>query len=45
MILQFRGGARVKLPVENYFILLGHKSAVCLTIVGNGYVGRPVGTQ
>lgn len=31
--LHFKGGAEVKLPVENYFAVFGEGSAVCLTVV------------
>ncbi|KAK7378844.1 hypothetical protein VNO80_04292 [Phaseolus coccineus] len=42
--LQFKGGAKMTLPVENYFSLIGDSEVVCLTVVSDGGAG-PVTTS
>lgn len=37
--LQFKGGAKMTLPVENYFSLIDDSEVVCLTIVSDGGAG------
>ncbi|CAJ2632270.1 unnamed protein product [Trifolium pratense] len=36
VVFQFKGGAKMKLPVENYFSLVGEGDVVCLTFVTDG---------
>ncbi|XP_008798866.2 probable aspartyl protease At4g16563 [Phoenix dactylifera] len=41
MVLHFKGGAEMRLPVENYFAFVGESreaAAVCLTVVSDGGV-------
>ncbi|KAL6337469.1 hypothetical protein AAG906_036783 [Vitis piasezkii] len=39
LVFQFKGGAKMELPVANYFSLVGDLSVLCLTIVSNEAVG------
>ncbi|KAI5425361.1 hypothetical protein KIW84_031239 [Lathyrus oleraceus] len=36
LVFQFKGGAKMKLPVENYFSLAGEGEAACLTVMSDG---------
>lgn len=33
LTFRFKGGSKMALPLENYFVFYGNKSAICLTIV------------
>lgn len=36
LVFQFKGGAKMKLPVENYFSLVGDGEVACLTVITDG---------
>jgi hypothetical protein len=36
VVFQFKGGAKMKLPVENYFSLVGEGDVACLTVITDG---------
>ncbi|KAK9921422.1 hypothetical protein M0R45_029931 [Rubus argutus] len=39
LVFQFKGGAKMALPLSNYFSLITSSGVVCLTIVTDGVVG------
>lgn len=39
LIFQFKGGAKMALPVENYFAIVADRSVICLTVVTDGAIG------
>ncbi|KAK7396747.1 hypothetical protein VNO78_17905 [Psophocarpus tetragonolobus] len=41
---QFKGGAKMTLPIQNYFSLVGDAEVVCLTVISDGGLG-PVQTS
>ncbi|EXC01923.1 Aspartic proteinase nepenthesin-2 [Morus notabilis] len=41
LVLQFKGGAKMNLPLTNYFSIVGSPGSVCLTVVTNDDVGGP----
>jgi len=36
LVFQFKGGAKMKLPIENYFSLVGDGKVACLTVITDG---------
>ncbi|KAL2323024.1 hypothetical protein Fmac_027403 [Flemingia macrophylla] len=38
---EFRGGAKMRLPVANYFSLVGESDVACLTVVSDDVAGGP----
>ncbi|KAK7284798.1 hypothetical protein RJT34_19551 [Clitoria ternatea] len=44
LVFQFKGGAKMTLPLPNYFSLIGDSEVVCLTIISDGGLG-PVKTS
>lgn len=36
LIFQFKGGAKITLPPENYFAIIADRSVICLTVVTDG---------
>lgn len=41
LVLQFKGGAKMELPLTNYFSVVENLGTVCLTFVTNNVVGGP----
>ncbi|KAB2599837.1 aspartic proteinase nepenthesin-1 [Pyrus ussuriensis x Pyrus communis] len=39
LVFQFKGGAKMELPLTNYFLLVSSSGVVCLTIVNDGVIG------
>ncbi|KAM1293826.1 hypothetical protein ACFX2H_013829 [Malus domestica] len=39
LVFQFKGGAKMELPLTNYFSLVSSSGVVCLTIVTDGVIG------
>ncbi|GLT94779.1 hypothetical protein SLE2022_125020 [Rubroshorea leprosula] len=42
LIFQFKGGAKMTLPLENYFAIVADKSVVCLTIITDSGIGSQI---
>ncbi|KAM7264535.1 hypothetical protein ACFE04_002218 [Oxalis oulophora] len=43
LVFQFKGGARMELPLSNYFVIAGQGQAACLTIMSDMSQGESVG--